>query len=117
MNAVQGLRSMDGHAWLFEKIKQFKIMSHTRVKTTYSLQGSFAGTDKVELYCHHNHTCDTTTFYNSDGTVAEMIFSEWVSGDDLWDAMNRLMFPFQDKWGGTLKGGVEYYSIEPWNSK
>jgi len=97
------------------KIKQSKTMSHTRVKTTYSLPGAFGSTDKVELYCDHNHSCDITTFYNSDGTLAQMSFAEWVSGDDLWDAMNRLMFPFQDKWGGQLKEGVEYYSIEPWD--
>ena len=108
---------MGGHAWLFAKSNKLKKMSHTRVKTTYSVQGSYGGTDKVELYCHHNHSCDITTFYNPDGTLAEMVFSEWITGDDLWDAMNRLMYPFEDKWGGDLKDGVEYYSIEPWNRK
>lgn len=90
------------------------ITSHTRVKTTYSEPGAYGGTDKKELYCHHNHTSDTVTFYNSDGSLVEMCFSTWVSGDDLWDAMNRLMFPFKDRWGGELKPNVEYYSIEPW---
>ena len=43
-----------------------------------------------------------------------MCFGEWESGNDLWDAMNRLWFPFKDKWFGELKDGVEYYHIPPW---
>lgn len=87
-------------------------MSHTRVKTTYSIQGFYGGTDKAELYCDHNHTSGTSIFYNADGTITTMVFSEFIPGDDLWDAMNLLMFPFKDEWGGTLKEGVEYYSPE-----
>lgn len=67
----------------------------------------------MELYCHHNHTTDTTIFYHKDGSVAGMCFSEWESGNDLWDAMNRLWYPFKGEWGSELKDGVEYYSKAP----
>lgn len=89
-------------------------MSHTRVKTTYSEEGAYASTETKELYCHHNHSCDITLFYDEKGEYKEMIFSSWKKGDDLWDAMERLMYPFKDKWGGGLKDNVEYYGIPPW---
>ena len=92
-------------------------MSHTRVKTTYSVQGAYASTETVELYCHHNHTCDSITFYYVDGDIALMFFEEWVIGDGLWDAMERLIYPFKDEWGGELKDKVEYYHTAPWETK
>jgi len=89
-------------------------MSHTRVKTTYSVEGAYGATEKAELYCHHNHSCDVVIYYNKDGSVADMSFAEWVTGDDLWDAMHRLWFPFKGEWGKELKDGVEYYFKAPW---
>lgn len=88
-------------------------MSHTRVKTTYGVQGDFGSTEEVELYCNHNHSCDTITFYWNNGEVVNMFFEEWDTGNDLWDAMNRLYYPFKDKWGEELKDRVEYYGIAP----
>lgn len=92
-------------------------MSHTRVKTTYSEMGAYGSTKTVELYCHHNHGCDCVTFHHKDGSVPHMAFEEWESGNNLWDAMNRLWFPFKDKWNGELKDGVEYYFVSPWEGK
>ena len=86
-------------------------MSHTRVKTTYETEGVYAYTEVHTLYCHHNHSCDIITFYDEDGEVVHMSFQEWsMNHNDLWDAMNRLWFPYKDKWGGELKDGVEYYT-------
>jgi len=84
-------------------------MSHTRVKTTYAVQGAYGSTDTVELFCHHNHSSDITTFYWEDGEVVNMVFGEWETGNDLWDAMQRLWFPFKGKWHGPLKDNVEYW--------
>ena len=89
-------------------------MSHTRVKTTYSVQGIYASTETKTLYCHHNHSSDYTVFYDEDGSVTQMSFGEWEKGNNLWDAMERLWFPFKDKWYGELKDGVEYYYKAPW---
>jgi hypothetical protein len=90
-------------------------MSHTRVKTTYSVEGAYGSTETKTLYCHHNHGCDYTTFYDEDGSVTSMCFGEWVTGDDLWDAMNRLWFPYKGEWGRSeLKDGVEHYVKAPW---
>lgn len=89
-------------------------MGHTRVKTTYDVMGAYGSTETEELYCHHNHSCDTVTFYDRNGEVESMYFSEWSSGNDLWDAMNRLWYPYKYEWGGELKDGVEYYTIPPW---
>jgi len=85
-------------------------MSHTTVKTTYSRMGTYGSTDTVTLYCHHNHSADYTVFYDERGVVQDMIFNEWDSGNDLWDAMERLYSPFKDEWNSELKEGVEYYS-------
>lgn len=87
-------------------------MNHTRVKTTYSVEGEYASTETKTLYCHHNHSSDYTTFYDdeneTDTTI--MCFGEWETGNDLWDAMNRLWFPYKGEWGGSeLKDGVEFY--------
>ena len=93
-------------------------MSHTRVKTTYEVEGAYASTDTKELYCHHNHSCDCVTFFDDKGDVESMAFQSWSSCDnDLWDAMNRLWFPFKDEWYGELKDGVEYYHVPPWENK
>lgn len=92
-------------------------MSSTRVKTVYEVPGAFGSTEIVELYCRHNHSSDITTFYWNDGTVVNMVFEEWSNGNDLWDAMNRLWFPFKSEWYGELKDGVEYYDIAPWENK
>ena len=89
-------------------------MSHTRVKTTYSVEGAYASTETIPLYCHHNHSCDITSFYHDDGSLVQMCFGEWESGNDLWDAMLRLDFPYKDEWGGELKDNVEYYHKGPW---
>jgi hypothetical protein len=92
-------------------------MSHTRVKTSYGVQGAYASTEAVNLYCHHNHSSDFVTFYWEDGEVVNMVFQEWESGNDLWDAINRLWFPFKGEWGKELKEGVEYYGKAPWETK
>lgn len=87
----------------------FARMSHTRVKTTYNTEGAYGATDVHTLYCHHNHSCDYTTFYNENGDITPMQFQEWESDNDLWDAMKRLWVPFKDKWGEELKEDVKYY--------
>jgi len=35
----------------------------------------------------------------------------------LWNAMERLWFPFKDKWGEELKDKVEYYYKAPWEAE
>lgn len=87
-------------------------MSHTRVKTTYASEGEYGSTEYHTLYCDHNHSLDCTTIYDEDGDVESMNFCEWESGNDKQDAMERLLFPFKDKWHGELKDGVEYYFDE-----
>lgn len=92
-------------------------MSHTRVKTKYSVQGSYGSTDTTTLYCDHNHGTDFTTFYDETGDYQIMLFNDWKSGDDLYDAMQRLWYPFKGEWGKSeLKDGVEYYSSEEFNN-
>lgn len=92
-------------------------MSHIRVKTTYSVQGSYGSTETRTLYCHHNLSSDTATFYEEDGSVATMDFEDWVAGDDKWDAMFRLWVPFKDVDTRELKDKVEYYFTPPWEEK
>ena len=92
-------------------------MSHTRVKTTYSKTGAYGSTETKELYCDHSHGCDCVTYYNKDGSVTAMAFEECEKGNDLWDAMQRLYYPFEHEWGGQLKPNVEYYFVAPWEEE
>ena len=94
-------------------------MSHTRIKTTYGTQGPYASTDTFTLYCDHNHTSDFTSFYHEDGSYVDMIFQEWESGNDMWDAVMRLMyypkyFKDQEKGYGefTEESMIEYWTPE-----
>jgi len=92
-------------------------MSKTNVKTTYSVEGVYASTETKTLYCQHNNSIDITTFYDEDGDTQIMCFSEWETGNDLWDAMNRLWFPYKGEWGRSeLKDGVELYNKAPWEA-
>jgi len=84
-------------------------MSHLRVKTTYAVMGNYGSTNYEELFCHHNLTADIVSFYNKDGTTVDMVFSEWEIGNDLWDAMQRLYYPYKEEWGGILKDKVSFY--------
>lgn len=79
--------------------------------------GIFGSTETAVLYCFHNDIGNShVTFYDECGEVETMSFGSWVSGDDKWDAMNRLMFPYKDD--GSLKDGVEYASDdEMWQTK
>ena len=49
-------------------------MGHTRVKTTYGVEGAYASTETRSLYCHHNHVADFVTFRDEDGSLTQMIF-------------------------------------------
>lgn len=90
-------------------------MGHTRVKTTYSVEGAYGSTETKSLYCDHNNCYDITTFYDEDGSTAIMCFGEWETDNDLWDAMNRLWYPYKGDWGNSeLKDNVETYVKGPW---
>lgn len=89
-------------------------MSHTRVKTTYLVSGPFGSSETVELYCDHNNSCDTSTFYYADGSIADMFFEDWVSGKNKFDAVLRLMSPFKEGSHTEYKEGVEWYGRGPW---
>jgi len=89
-------------------------MSATGVKTTYEEMGDYGASETKTLYCKHHQGSDTVTFYNEDGSVADMAFQEWSSGKDKWDAMQKLWMPFKDEWEGELIDGVERYYVPPW---
>lgn len=84
-------------------------MSHLRVKTKWEQEGPYGSSIERTLYAHHNGGCDCLTYYNEQGEVQVMAFQSWSKGNDLWDAMERLNFPFVSEWWGELKDGVEYY--------
>lgn len=73
--------------------------------------GDYGSTEVQTLYCEHNHSTDFTTFYNSDGSIADMQFQDWsINGKDKIDAFNKLIFPFKGDWGTSeLQDGVEFY--------
>lgn len=85
-------------------------MSHTYLKTTYEVPSDgWGSTEEKELYVHHNHSCDSTVFYNSDGSVADLSFIGWSPGKDKQDAVLRLLYPYKGEWGNSeLKEGVKH---------
>ncbi len=89
-------------------------MSHLKVKTTYNTLGTYGSTETNTLYCHHNQSCDMVLFYDDPKgeQLTKMVFASEFTGNDLWDAMNRLWFPYEDVWGGQLKEGVELWRDE-----
>lgn len=92
-------------------------MSYTRVKTTFEQEGGYGSTDTIEIYCLHDNSRDITIFYYADGTVVDMVFQEWSSGKNKWDAVAKLMLPFKDDNYEELQDGVEYYTYAPWEKK
>ena len=89
-------------------------MSHTRVKSTFEQQGNYSGTDVVEIFCHHNHSNDITSFMYADGDTVEMTFQSWsIERQDKWDVIQKLWYPFIGEWGRSkLKEGVSYWTKE-----
>ena len=87
-------------------------MSSIRVKTAYEVMGDYGSTEVKELYCMHHS--NGVTFFDEGGPV-NMSFQRWSPGNDKWDAMQRLWFPFKDKWYGELLDGVEYTDKTPWD--
>lgn len=83
-------------------------MSHTRVKTKYQEQVDRYLEERT-LYCHHNHSADIVSFYGQDGYTIKLCFDD-TTENNLWDAINRLIFPYKDKWGDELLEDVEYYN-------
>ena len=79
-----------------------------KIKTTYNVIGDYECTDTKTLYCYHDwKNDDYTVMYEENGKPATMHFYDWESGNNLWDAMIRLMDPFEDD-GETLKPKVEF---------
>jgi hypothetical protein len=83
-------------------------MSHYRVKTKYNVEGSYGSTEKRELFCHHNLSCDYVTFYDEDGTFIMTIPD--TMDNNLLDAINRLYAPFEPN--HELADGVEHMDKE-----
>lgn len=89
-------------------------MSHTRVKCKYSVEGPYGSSEEHWLYCHHNNTSDMVTFYDEDGSVADMMFSDSYDHDvpSKREAMEKLFFPYDAIGGFTLQDGIEYWTNE-----
>lgn len=92
-------------------------MSHIRIKTTFKQPSdAWGSSEEITMYCHHNLSTDFVTFHYEDGSLVEMSFQDWSPGNDKWDAVERLNFPFKDEWNSELKEGVEYTRF-PWESE
>jgi len=63
-------------------------MSHIRLKTEYTVEGSYGSRDKAVLYADRNCSCDITTFFYEDGTP--ICSFEDTEHPNLLDAMNEL---------------------------
>tara|TARA_R110000868_G_scaffold193686_1_gene438872 strand:+ start:203 stop:472 length:270 start_codon:yes stop_codon:yes gene_type:complete len=85
-------------------------MSHHRVKTTYNESGSYGSIEKRTIYADHNNSCDIVSFYDEQG---DYIFSvEDTVENNLVDAINKLMYPFESG-SRELSKNIEYYQELP----
>lgn len=86
-------------------------MSHLRVKREYNEEGTYGSVDKFTLYCHHNLSCDYTTFYDHNGNV---IFSFPDTMDNnIFDAMIDLARPYKgDVRNNTLGNGISHMDLD-----
>ena len=85
-------------------------MSHTRVKAKYMEIGAYGQTEWHTLYCHHNHSCDIVSFHNEKGNCI-LSYGD-TEHPNIFEVMQKLSFPFKEKWGNELEEGVEYLTEE-----
>lgn len=97
--------------FIFLPINQL-VMSHLRIKTKYNEEGGvyYGSTETLDLYCHHNYSCDISTFYDEHGN---WLFSVHTTAPtNLFEAIEKLMHPYKEKYGSELKDGIEEWSKE-----
>jgi hypothetical protein len=83
-------------------------MAHQWFKTKYkeyAYYGAGCYEEEHTLYVHINESCDITSFYNEKG---ECVLSyEDTLDNNIFDAMNKLVFPYKKGWFGELLDDVE----------
>jgi hypothetical protein len=88
-------------------------MAHQYFKTKYKEEACDGGgcyEEERTLYVHHNESCDIVSFYDEKGKCV-LSFTDTLE-NNIFDAMNKLSFPYKDKWFGELLDGVELLNDE-----
>jgi hypothetical protein len=88
-------------------------MSHIYAKTKYKEEVPAYGScyeEEHTLIVHHNHSCDITSFYDEKGNC--VLSYGYTVDNNIFDAMNRLTFPFKKEWNGELLDDVERLTKE-----
>jgi hypothetical protein len=88
-------------------------MSHCRLKTTYNEMGAYGSVDKKTLYAHHNNSCDIVSFYDENGNFLFCV--EDTMDNNLFDAIKRLFYAWEDARANKLMEGVEHMEPEEFN--
>jgi len=81
-------------------------MSHYYLKTKYKEEGSYGSTEEHTLYAHHNLSCDVVSIYDEKGDCI-LSFDDTLDNNIL-DAINRLLWAWNDAMANKLTEGVEY---------
>jgi len=88
-------------------------MAHQWFKTkykTYAYHGAGCYEEEHTLYVHHNESCDLVLFYDEKGECI-LAFEDTLK-NNIFDAMNRLNFPYKEEWFGELLDDVENLNDE-----
>jgi len=88
-------------------------MAHQYFKTKYKEEvpcGASCIEEEHTIYVHHNESCDIVSFLDENGDYI-LSYQDTVH-NNIFDAMNRLSFPYQKEWFGELLDGVEYLTEE-----
>lgn len=92
-------------------------MGQSIYKTTYCVEGLYNSVETRDLYCIHARTTNDIIFVDRENKVVGMFFSVFQSGNDLLDAVDRLLYPYDDEYPDKLKEGVEVCLNPPWENK
>jgi hypothetical protein len=70
--------------------------------------GAYGHEEWHTLYCHINHSCDITSFYDEKGECI-LSFGD-TEHPNIFDVMNRLVSPKKETFGDELEDGIEYWN-------
>ena len=85
-------------------------MSHYYLKTEYNDEGYMGSDEKHTLYAHHNNGCDVVSIYDDSGHC--ILSFEDTRDNNILDAINRLVWAWDDARASKLTEGVNYMDKE-----
>jgi hypothetical protein len=92
---------------------KIRNMAHQYFKTKYKEEvhyGAGCYEEEHTLYVHHNESCDIVSFYDDKGNCV-LSFTDTLR-NNIFDAIQRLNFPYKEEWFGELLDDVEMLNAD-----